>query len=97
MPPDVPTEMEALAAINGVRAELDLPPLDAIPRGHRDRSDDCPVARALSRPGKQARVGPTWWRTMYGQPRRPLPPVLYRFIGAFDNGDYPDLIERRRS
>ncbi len=88
---------EVLEWVNETRAEHNIgAALDALPRGWRSRSPECPIARALS-------AGPLYassCRTYTAlrdhaalSERIEHPPVVSAFIKAFDEGYYPDLIE----
>lgn len=78
-----------LAAINEIRAELDLPGISEIPKGRCGNPFHCPVANALD----AVRTGVTsreWWDKL-DQPHD-LPPVLREFITDFDAKRIPELI-----
>ena len=85
---------DVLAALNQFRKEhFDLEPLEEMPKGKPRICGECPIARTL----------PVGWEVSsrvafeaHGPAEKDklLPGAVSRFVKEFDNGAYPELVER---
>lgn len=87
-PPDL---ADVLAEVNRLRAERDLPPLDAMPKGERQAAFSCPIAKACGKDGS-ASDRELWFDGIGGTDRIATPRVIRDFLDAFDAGLYPELV-----
>lgn len=101
-----PPREEVLALVNEMRALMGRGPLTVLPCGLRDSGDSCPLANALDSDDVGQRYiafGQNDYHRLVGEGRfmpsqdYPMsietPDLLSRFITAFDNLEYPELVE----
>lgn len=90
---------EVLAFVNKERAKRDLPALAELPKGIRSKACECPIARSFKSPGivPSTLSGGT---NLYTEddPNTSVDYILHsdvvaRFVNAFDDGKFPELIE----
>ena len=95
-----------LARVNAARAALKLSPLTELPKGQRNRSCDCVIARALGvrtdvnsiaveygEEWKVKAIAQAWNLAYHGGRWIYLPPDIQSFINEFDAGLIPELID----
>lgn len=82
---DVKTK--ALEWVNALRTEWGYPSLRKLPKGRRNSSTDCPMARALPDAMSVYSALKLKSGTVLG-----LPLSVTSFVAAFDAGMYPELI-----
>ncbi len=91
----------ALLEVNSLRQRLGMAPLSELPKGVPGDGGNCPIQRALN----CAKVESTYmhWYSfddisaLYPDGKVPsisTPQALVAFIAAFDDGNFPELVER---
>lgn len=85
-----PASPDVLAAVNRERVDMGRPEIERLRRGRRRDPCGCALARSL----EVFSVGESFYcidSPTLNDGLRPMPPVLRRFMRAFDDGNYPEL------
>lgn len=91
----------ALRFANRIRRMLGLEPVTELRKGLRQDSTSCPIARTIKyQAGGRRYVSVTELRASFRGPdgarkHIPVPLGAQYFIGAFDAGEYRDLVAKR--
>lgn len=89
-----PALADVVAAVNRERAAMGRPPIARVLRGVQQDPACCPLARSMD----VWSVGLSFYSPTEKDGEtlnyRVLPPVLARFVRAFDDGKYPELESR---
>jgi hypothetical protein len=89
----------ALEYVNAVRAEWMLPPLQKLPKGQKNRSMDCVIARGLRKDSDLVSHGARNGFTVTSMAsvvsvNYPTNVQVSRFVETFDSGGIPELVGR---